>query len=124
MPIERVKLPIINRENAPKTEIYPGVERWSLVDGAQGSQSLTVSEVVTSAGAAPPLHYHPTEEAMLITEGTLEAYLGDEVFTVTAGQIVLAPPGVKHGFANISDAPATVYGIHPTNNVETIWDEA
>ncbi|MDP6454675.1 MAG: cupin domain-containing protein [SAR202 cluster bacterium] len=117
-------MPIIDRENAPKAEIYPGVERRSMVDGAQGSQSLTVSEVLTGAGVAPPLHSHPTEEAMLVTDGTLQAYLGDEMFTVTAGQIVLAPPGVKHGFVNTSDAPATVYGIHPTNDVVTIWDEA
>ena len=74
-------------------------------------------------GSAPPLHAHPTEETILIAEGELEAYIGDETRMVTAGQFVLAPPGVKHGFSNKSGARAVIYGIHPTPAVQTTWDE-
>ncbi len=105
------------------TEMYPGFERWSVVDGERGSTQLSVSEVRMTPGSSPPLHAHPTEETILIAEGELEAYIGDEVRQVSAGQFVLAPPGVKHGFSNKSGKPALIYGIHPTPAVQTVWDE-
>ena len=55
---------------------------------------------------------------MVILEGSMDAILGEEVITVSAGQTVLAPPGVKHGFVNNSGASARVMAIFPTANME------
>ena len=38
--------------------------------------------------------------------------------TVKEGQTVLAPPGVKHGFVNRSDASARIMAIFPTSKME------
>ena len=65
----------------------------------------------------PPI-YIPTEEAMVILEGEMDAILGDEVITVGVGQTVLAPSGVRHGFVNRSGSPARVLAIFPTANME------
>ena len=115
-------MPILDKTGVSMTEMYTGFKRWSMVDGERGSTQLSVSEVLMEPGSAPPLHAHPTEETILIADGELEAYVGDETCTVTAGQFVLAPPGVKHGFANKTDKPAIIYGIHPTPAVQTTWD--
>ncbi len=65
-----------------------------------------------------PTHFHPKEEAMYILEGELVALLGDEQVVVKAGDTVLAPAGLKHGFTNKSGKPARLLAIHPTSKVE------
>jgi quercetin dioxygenase-like cupin family protein len=113
-------MPIINRDDSAKETLSPGTDRWGLVDGTKGAKSLSVAEVSLSPDAKVPTHMHPTEEAMVILEGKLEAILGDEVVNVTAGQTVLAPAGVKHGFVNRSKSRARLMAIFPTSKVERI----
>lgn len=113
-------MPILDRRDVPREVLSPGTERWALVDGTRGAQSLSVGDVHMAPGARVPLHYHPTEEAMVILEGELEAVLGDQVIKVRPGQTVLAPPGVKHGFVNRSGAAARLMAIFPTAKIERI----
>ncbi|MCY3543316.1 MAG: cupin domain-containing protein [Chloroflexi bacterium] len=109
-------MPILNREDSE--ELSPGVERYALVDGDKGSESTSVGDVLVGVDGVVPTHIHPTEEAMVILQGEMDAILGDDVITVTEGQTVLAPPGVRHGFVNRSGAPARVLAIFPTANME------
>lgn len=111
-------MPIFKKENADMNEIAPGVERWELVNGELGAESLTVADLTLASGSKAPTHTHPTEEAMVIVDGELEAVLGDEIITVKAGETVFAPAGIKHGFANTSSSSARVMGIFPTGRVE------
>ena len=111
-------MPILRKSDVAMNEIAPGVERWELVNGELGTESLTVADLTIAPGSRAPTHTHPTEEAMLIVGGELEAVLGDEVITVGAGETVLAPAGVKHGFVNRSGSDARVLGIFPTPKVE------
>ena len=113
-------MPIINRDDYEKTELSPGVDRWALVDGEKGSESTSVGDVVVGVDGIVPTHIHPTEEAMVILEGEMDAILGDEVVTVGVGQTVLAPPGVparlreplrRHG-ASARNLPNGEYGAH------------
>jgi quercetin dioxygenase-like cupin family protein len=54
---------------------------------------------------------------MLLTDGTLEAVLGDETYTVSKGDTVLAPAGVKHGFTNRTTTTARMVAVHPVPEV-------
>ena len=111
-------MPILDKNDANMEELYPGTKRWPLVDGTNGTESLSVADLTLAPGGTVANHIHPTEEAMVILDGELEAVLGDDVVTVKEGQTVLAPPGVKHGFVNRSDAPARIMAIFPTSKVE------
>ncbi len=111
-------MPILDRNDANMVELYPGTNRWPVVDGTNGAESLSVADLTLAPGAAVSNHIHPTEEAMVILDGELEAVLGDEVVTVKEGQTVFAPPGVKHGFVNRSGASARIMAIFPTSSVE------
>ena len=111
-------MPILDADESHLTELSPGVMRQGLVDGERGALSLSVADLVLNPDSRVPNHVHPTEEAMVILEGHLEAVLGDQVVTVTPGQTVLAPAGVKHGFVNMSDSPARLMAIFPTGKVE------
>lgn len=116
-------MPILDRSDVQAEELYPGTNRWAIVDGTKGAESLSVGDLTLAPGARVANHIHPTEEAMVILDGELEAVLGDEVVSVKAGQTVLAPPGVKHGFVNRSDGAARLMAIFPTNTIErTIVD--
>ncbi len=111
-------MPILDRDDSTKEELAPGVGRWRLLDSELGAESLTVADLTLTPDSKIPTHIHPTEEAMVILDGELEAVLGDEVITVTAGQTVLAPPGVKHGFVNRSGGSARLMAIFPTAKME------
>jgi quercetin dioxygenase-like cupin family protein len=111
-------MPILDRRDVQKDDLAPGVERWAIVDGGRGAESLSVGDVWLAPGGTAPTHFHPTEEAMVILEGELEAILGDDIVTVTEGETVLAPAGVKHGFTNRSGSPARVMAIFPTARIE------
>ena len=111
-------MPVLDKDDSAMEELAPGVGRWRLVDGELGAEALTVAEVTLEPEGTVPTHIHPTEEAMVILDGELEAILGDRVITVTAGQTVLAPPGVKHGFVNRSGGSARLIAIFPTAKME------
>ena len=113
-------MPILDKSKAHMVEMSPGVEHWQLVASEQGAQALTVADLTLAPESQVSTHMHPTEEAMVILEGELEAVLGDSVTTVSAGQTVLAPAGVKHGFVNRSGASARLMAIFPTANMERI----
>lgn len=110
-------MPIISKEDWITDSPNPGAVRSNIIDKAHGSQNLIVRQVALEPGSKITTHVHPnSEEAMVITEGTLDAILGDAVETVVMGQTVLAPQGIKHGFVNRSDKPAKIMAIFPTND--------
>ena len=111
-------MPILDPDDSLRTESSPGVGRSRVVDGELGADSLTVADLTLSPASKVPTHIRPTEEAMVILEGELDAILGDQVIKVTAGQTVLAPAQVRHGFVNRSSAPARLMAIFPTAHME------
>ena len=111
-------MPILKRSDTDMDSLGPGVDRWTLVDGEKGADSLSVGDLTLVPEGTVRTHFHPTEEAMVILEGELDAVLGDEVIKVKAGDTVLAPIGVKHGFVNRSGTSARVMAIFPTATIE------
>ena len=111
-------MPIIRKEENTLESLGPGADRLTIVDGNSGADSLSVGDLTLQADGAVRTHVHPTEEAMVILEGELDAVLGDEIIRVTAGDTVLAPTGVKHGFVNRSGASARLMAIFPTATIE------
>ena len=114
-------MPFIKRDAAKTEDAYPGVPRAALVDTNQGAKSLFLGHLDVVPGAAIGTHIHPdSEEAMVIVDGELEAILGDETTTVKAGDTVLAPAGVKHGFVNRSAAQASLLAIFPKTEFQRV----
>ena len=111
-------MPILKMTDSYRDHLGPGADRWTLVDGERGAESLSVGDLHLAPDATVRTHTHPTEEAMVILEGELEAILGDDVITVTEGQTVLAPAGVRHGFVNQSEHDARIIAIFPTGIAE------
>ncbi len=114
-------MPIIHYAAAPVEDAFSGVDRKVLVDSNQGAESLFVGHLNVGPGKVINTHVHPdSEEAMIIVEGSLEAILGDEVVTVSVGDTVLAPAGVKHGFVNRSPESAALLAVFPKTSFQRV----
>jgi quercetin dioxygenase-like cupin family protein len=69
-----------------------------LVSGAAGtSQTMTFGRVTIRAGQANPRHRHPNcDEILHLLAGRLEHTLGDQSFTMEAGDTISIPAGIFH----------------------------
>lgn len=100
----------------------PGLESFSIVDAARGSDHLRVGEVTVAPKSRVPRHTHTnTEEAMVLLEGELQALVGPQRMNIEPGDVVLAPAGTVHGFINLSDAPARLLYVFPIHEPDRIW---
>jgi|SRR5690242_3925816 quercetin dioxygenase-like cupin family protein len=82
-----------------------------------------VSIIVPHAapGDRVSLHRHPYAEVFVVIEGEATFTLGDEERVVRAGEIVVAPPGVAHGFVNSGSGPLRQVDIHEHPQFVTEW---
>ncbi len=56
------------------------------------------------AGYATTRHNHPDEEIVLLLEGRIRAYSGDEEFDLEPGELFLAPAYVDHYYEALEDS--------------------
>src|SRR3954452_3283906 len=78
----------------------PGVETLMLVSALTGATQLCLFEQAVAPGAGAPTHTHEVEEVLSVLEGEAEAWLGESRHPMAAGQSLIVPPGVAHGFRN------------------------
>lgn len=116
-------MPIIDHSTQPMPTPVDKRSSRSLVSSQDGATSLTIQEVVVDPGANERLHTHPTDEAIMIMEGSVQLFIGDDVQTVRSGYTMLAPPGVPHKVVNNTWIAAKMLVICPTDNIETHFVE-
>ena len=114
-------MPIIDHRTEPPPESLEGREMRRFVTKDAGATSLTIGELVMHKGAALRLHTHPTEEAILLLEGSVQMIVGDESHAARPGDTLLAPPETPHKLVNDSGEDARLYAIFPTDNVITTY---
>ena len=117
-------MPIIRTSDRNRNEetASAGLESYSIVDAAHGSDSLRVGELTIDPMTRVPRHTHTnSEEVMVLLEGTLEAMVGSQRTTIEAGDLVLAPAGTVHGFLNRSETPARLLYVFPRHDPDRVW---
>ncbi len=116
-------MPVI--DHSAQTMPAPSDKRSSrvMISGEHGSESLSVSELVVEPGYKGRMHTHDTDEAVMVTEGSIQFIVGDEVRTVRSGYSMLAPPGVAHKLVNNTWVAARMLVIRPTNEHKTTYLE-
>ena len=110
---------LIRQSDARPDQPFPGVSRLTFVDRSTGAGHLTTRIVTVEPGATMSPHWHRVEEAMMVLEGSARATLGTETFEVRAGQTLLGPANVPHGFVNPGPAPFRIAVAFPAVDVET-----
>jgi mannose-6-phosphate isomerase-like protein (cupin superfamily) len=82
--------------------------RWSLME-----YEVAARPAGEALGYGPHLH-REIEETFVVQAGALRFLLGEEVRDLGPGDRVCVPPGVRHGFANVSGAPVKLLvSFHP-----------
>ena len=82
--------------------------RWSLME-----YEVAARPADEPLGYGPHLH-REIEETFVVQEGRLRFLLSEEVRDLGPGDRVCVPPGVRHGFANVSGAPVKLLvSFHP-----------
>ena len=77
----------------------------------------------TAPVKGPDLHRHPYVEVFVVQEGELTFTVGDATIEATGGQIVIAPAGAPHKFANSGTRQARHVDIHTSRRMITDWLE-
>ena len=74
-------------------------------------------------GGKVRLHRHPYEEVFVVQAGEATFRLGDEERDVRAPEVVVAPAGTPHGFANNGSETLRQVDIHVSRDFDTEWLE-
>jgi len=77
-----------------------GVTTRMFVSAETGSSQLTIFEQWCDPGHGAPVHVHAVEEVLRVLAGSAEISVGDSIRLVSAGESVIVPAGVAHGFVN------------------------
>ena len=91
---------VLDHARQAQEEWRPGVTTRMRVSAVSGAKQLCVFEQWCAPGKGAPTHLHAVEEVLTVLEGQAEFWIADQEETLTSGQSMIVPAGVKHGFRN------------------------
>lgn len=115
---------VIDHASQPKDEWRPGVLTRMVVSAVAGSRQLCVFEQWCDPGLGAPAHLHAVEEILTVLEGEAEIFVESELQRATAGQSVVIPAGLRHGFKNCGTGTLRVQAILASPVFEAAYDDA
>src|SRR5262245_44457010 len=110
---------VLNRDDLP----FDG-NTWSFEGKLYRSTDVSFITVDMRPEEEVKLHKHPYGEIFIVLEGKARYTVGKETLEAQAGQIVVAPPDVPHGFANSGDTQLRQIDIHLSDHFITEWLES
>lgn len=103
---------------------------WLIGEETMPGAQQTFGVVTIAPGKRNPLHLHPNcEELLYVMEGEADHKLGEEMFHITAGDVIRIPQGVPHWAQAKGDTPLVAVisfsaADRRTENLEETADEA
>lgn len=91
--------------------------------GDVGSENLMVVSMEIEPGNYLPTHRDSNEELLVVTDGTVEATVGDETVELSAGECAVVPEMVPHGLLNVGEETARVVGFFPNAELTATFEE-
>ena len=115
---------VIDHARQAQEEWRPGVTTRMRVSAVSGARQLCVFEQWCAPGKGAPTHLHAVEEVITVLEGQAEFWIADQEQTLTAGQSMIVPAGVKHGFRNTGAGTLHVLATLAAPIFEAAFDDA
>jgi len=84
-------------------EAAEGMSKGVLVGPEHGAPNLAIRRFVLDPGAEVPEHTNEIEHEQYVLEGEYVVGIGDEEYTVSAGDSLLVPAGAVHWYHNEGD---------------------
>ncbi|GAB4041619.1 cupin domain-containing protein [Spirosoma gilvum] len=92
------------------------------ISGKDTGGQLAVFEYIGNQKVGPSLHIHHDQDEMFsIIEGEYLFQVGNEQFTVQAGDTVFAPRGIPHSWIQLSEHGKQVYMVQPAGKLEDFF---
>ncbi|MES3518342.1 MAG: cupin domain-containing protein [Natronomonas sp.] len=93
----------------------PGLNRGILVGPAEGN-SVSIRRFTLDPGAEVPRHTNEIEHQQYVLSGGYVVGIGDEEYTVEAGDVVSIPAGVVHWYHNPGESEGAFLCAVPTGD--------
>ena len=106
----------IGRDELPGT---PEADRFLGAD--HGGVPVSFFLVHSPPGARVELHAHPYPEVFILQAGRATFQVDDTEVTAGPDEIVIAPAGAPHGFANTDTEELRLTAIHPAAEMSSQW---
>ena len=109
---------------------HQGQALRGLLEGKNLQTSITLIRYATDVvGEGPTLHVHPYDEIFMINEGRARFTVGDRTIDAEAGDVVLGPANIPHGYQNLGPGRLDTLDIHLSPewiqyNLASAWDKA
>jgi quercetin dioxygenase-like cupin family protein len=115
---------ITNSNEGDALQFPWGAIKWLCNDQIDPEAEMTFGVVYLNAGEGNPLHYHPNcEELIYVLSGQCDHRLGDEVYSLKAGDMLRIPQSVKHNAANTGWQPVTMVICYSAGDRQTVFCE-
>ena len=95
---------ILDPASLPTEQWREGVLTRMLVSAVTGAAELCIFEQFCDPGCGAPIHTHTVEEVLAVLQGAAEITLGAARHSLSAGQSVVIPAGLRHGFVNTGES--------------------
>ena len=115
---------IVDQNDHARDEWRPGVVTRMRVSAVAGTTQLCIFEQWCDAACGAPTHLHAVEEILTVLDGQAEVWLGEERSPMTAGQSLIVPAGIKHGFRNTATTTLHVQAVLAAPIFEAAFDDA
>lgn len=90
---------------------------------ATGAEACAVVWMVLEPGGSVATHTDSAEEVVLVLDGTIEGWIGEERGTLEAGALVLIPAMQPHGLRNVGATTARAIGFFADATVVSTFEE-
>ena len=98
-------VPAVKYQPKPKRYYFDVALGSILLSGEDTGGAYCLLDVRVAPGKGVPRHTHTREdEALFVISGELEAFVGDEAFTLRAGETLIAPRNIPHQLRNSGNA--------------------
>ena len=114
---------LVDHTKEPRDAWRDGVLTRMRVSARIGSTQLCLFEQWCELGLGAPTHYHAVEEVLSVIAGEAEVWVGNERAHVTAGQSVVIPAGISHGFKNAGTATLHVQATLASPVFEAAYED-
>lgn len=105
----------------PFEELAPTPHSHELVGADHADVPFSVILVHSQPGVGPKVHRHPYSEVFIVEAGEATFRVGNDTIVVPAGNVVVGPPGVPHGFTNTGREELRLVAIHGAARFVTEW---
>lgn len=102
---------VVRLEQMTAIEAGQGEKIHLLRGDEHGFESLSFILTETAPGGGPPLHTHESEEAHVLTSGTMAYVIDDQRFVVSAPYILRVPANTPHTFINAGSTPLSLTAV-------------